>query len=116
MIMNYFKTAWRNMVRNKTFSLLNIVGLACSLLIFLWVNDEKNIDTFNTNKNIYGVYESLYSGDVPETGKWTPGLLAAELKRKVPEIKYASAFWNRPDEMLFSVGDKNINYKGSAAD
>jgi putative ABC transport system permease protein len=120
MFKNYFKTAWRNMVRNKTFSLLNIVGLAlglaCSLLIFLWVNDEKNIDTFNTNKNIYGVYESLYSGGVPETGHWTPGLLAAELKRNVPEIKYASAFWNRADEMLFSVGDKNIAYKGSSAD
>ena len=120
MTKNYFKTAWRNMVRNKTFSLLNILGLAlglaCSLLIFLWVKDEKNIDTFNTHKNIYGVYESLYSSSVPETGHWTPGLLAAELKRKVPEIKYASAFWNRADEMLFSVGDKNIAYKGSAAD
>ena len=41
MFKNYFKTAWRNLIKNKTQSAINItglsVGLACSILIFLWV-------------------------------------------------------------------------------
>ena len=62
MLRNYFKTAWRNLVRDKGFSMINIMGLAlgvtCSLLITLWVVDEKNIDSFHTNsKQLFQVYE-----------------------------------------------------------
>jgi hypothetical protein len=50
MFSNYLKTAWRNLIRNKGFSVINIMGLAsglsCSLMIMLWVNDEKNVDAF----------------------------------------------------------------------
>ena len=92
------------------------MGLSCSLLIFLWVQDERSVDTFNTNKNIYGVYERVYSEGKIDAGPWTPGLLATELKRNIPEIKYASAFWNTDDENVFSVGDKNISVKGCHAD
>ena len=50
MFHNSFKTAWRNVVKNKAFSLINIAGLglgmACSLLIFLWVQDEQQMDKF----------------------------------------------------------------------
>ena len=120
MFQNYFKTAWRNLIRNKVFSLINIMGLAlgiaCSLLIYLWVQDERNMDTFNTNKNIYSVYERVFSNGKVEAGPETPGLLATELKRNIPEIKYASGFWNTDDETLFSVGDKNISLKGCHAD
>ena len=53
MIKNYFKTAIRNMMRNKTFSFINILGLglgiACSLFIYLWVQDERSYDNFHTN-------------------------------------------------------------------
>jgi hypothetical protein len=60
MIRNYFKTAWRNIIRNKGFSVINIMGLAlglaCSLVIMLWVNDEKSVDAFHAN----GKY--LYQG------------------------------------------------------
>ncbi len=121
MISNHFKITWRNLTRNKAFSFINIFGLTlgmtCSLLIFLWVRDERSIDQFHQNgSSLYGVYESIYAGGQPETGHWTPGLLAGELKRKIPEIKYASGYWNYSDERLFSVGDKNITFKGCAAD
>ena len=50
MIKNYFKTAWRNLFKNKTQSAINIaglsIGLACSILIFLWVQNELRIDVF----------------------------------------------------------------------
>ena len=48
MFKNYLKIAFRNLTKNKAFSLINIMGLAlglaCSLLIMLWVNDEYHID------------------------------------------------------------------------
>ncbi|HEU4860564.1 MAG TPA: ABC transporter permease, partial [Chitinophagaceae bacterium] len=62
MIKNYFKTTLRNLFRNKAFSLINIMGLAlglaCSLLIMLWVNDEYEVDAFHKNKTqLYSVFE-----------------------------------------------------------
>ncbi|HRP54581.1 ABC transporter permease [Agriterribacter sp.] len=95
MFKNYFKTAWRNMVRNKAFSAINISGLAlgitCSLLIMLWVQDEKSVDGFHANgSRLYQVYERQYYDGKAEAGYSTQGLLADELKRAIPEIQYAS--------------------------
>ena len=61
MLKNYLLVALRNLKKNKTFSLINILGLAlglaCSLLIFLWVNDERDMDKFNEHTNqLYSVY------------------------------------------------------------
>lgn len=97
MIKSYLKIAWRVLVRNKAFSLINIMGLAlglaCSLLIFLWVQDERNVDAFHANKNyLYQVYErQSYDGKV-EASYPTQGLLAQELKKKIPEVLYVSGF------------------------
>ena len=60
MIKNYFRVAWRNLLRNKGFSITNISGLAigmtCTLLILLWVQDEKGYNKFHSNyNNIYQV-------------------------------------------------------------
>jgi len=60
MIKNYIKIAWRNLSRNKGFAITNLLGLtigiACTIFIFLWVNDELTFDKFNANyKNIYQV-------------------------------------------------------------
>ena len=120
MIKNYIKTAWRNLVRNKAFSLINIsglaLGMACSLLIFLWVKDERSVDMFNKNgANLYDVYERVFSEGKVEAANWTPGQLANELKRNIPEIQYASGFWAQ-DESLFEAGEKIISMKGSYAD
>jgi uncharacterized membrane protein len=63
MFRNYFLTAWRNFFRNKSFSGINILGLslgmACSLIIALWVLDEQNMDAFyehdeHNSANVYG--------------------------------------------------------------
>src|SRR4051794_23164384 len=97
MIKNYLKIAWRNIIRNKAFTFINMMGLAlglaCSLLIMLWVNDEKSIDAFHANgKYLYQIYErNFYDGKV-DANYSTQGLLAEELKRVVPEIQYASGF------------------------
>ena len=60
MIKNYFKTAWRNIWKNKVFSAINLIGLAIGMaaciIIMLFVSYEKSFDSFNT-KNIYKLDE-----------------------------------------------------------
>ena len=91
MIKNYLLVALRNLRRNKVFSFINIVGLAlgmaCSLLILLWIQDERDMDAFHANKTrLYNIYErQFYDGRV-EAGYFTPGMLGIEMKRKIPEI------------------------------
>jgi len=97
MIKNYLKTAWRNLRRNKAFSVINISGLAlgltCSLLIILWIQDERSVDGFHKNgKLLYQVYERNYYDGKVEASYPTQGLLAEELKKLIPEIEYASGF------------------------
>jgi ABC-type antimicrobial peptide transport system permease subunit len=123
MFKNYFKTAWRNIIRNKGFSAINIMGLAlglaCSLMIMLWVNDEKSVDAFHkNNKYLYQVYErNFYDGKV-DAGYSTQGLLAGELKRVFPEIQYASGFEGVAppgSSSTFEVGEKIAKMNGMFA-
>src|ERR1700742_541160 len=110
MIKNYLKVAWRNLIRNRAHSFINVsglsVGLACSLLIMLWVQDERSVDGFHASgKQLYQVYErNTYDGKV-DAGYNTQGLLADELKRRIPEMKYASGMeQNHP--FTFEAGNK----------
>ena len=95
MLKNYFKIAWRNLIRNKAFSTINILGLAlglaCSLLIMLWVQDERSVDAFHMQgKQLYQVYERQYYDGKVEASYPTQGLLAQELKKVIPEVQYSS--------------------------
>jgi len=107
------------MIRNKAFSLINILGLAlglaCSLLIMLWVQDEKGVDGFHANgKYLYQVYERNYYDGKVDAGYSTQGLLAEELKRVIPEIQYASGFeYAAPGtENTFEAGQKISKMNG----
>jgi putative ABC transport system permease protein len=97
MLRNYLKTAWRNLLRNKAFSVINISGLAlgltCSLFIILWIQDERSVDGFHKNgRQLYQVYERNYYDGKVDASYPTQGLLAEELKKVIPEIQYASGF------------------------
>ena len=120
MIRNYFRSAWRNLVRNKAFSAINILGLAlgvaCSLLMILWVNDERSVDGFHVNiKYLYQVYiRESFDGKV--NGSYlTQGPLAAELKRVEPEVEYACTFQLYPPPVTFQAGDKIVKMSGAYA-
>jgi putative ABC transport system permease protein len=123
MFKNYFKTAWRNIIRNKAFSVINILGLAlglaCSLLIFLWVQDEQSVDAFHKNsKELYQVYERWYFDGKVEASYPTQGLLAEELKKVIPEIQYSSGFEyaSAPGtQNTFEAGDKVMKMTGMFA-
>lgn len=120
MIKNYLKVAWRNLVKNRTHTFINMaglsVGLACSLLILLWVQNELDMDGFHKNgKYLYQVYEQQHFDNKVNGQYYTPGVLAAELKRTIPEVQLAAnaVFY---DEHNFKVGDKIIKLKGGSAD
>src|ERR1700730_6877729 len=119
MLKNYLLVAFRNLKRNKVFSFINILGLAlgmaCSLLIFLWVNDERNMDRFNKNtERLYSVYERQFYDNKIDAFHSTPGVLADEMKKVLPDVQYASGYaWN--DLSTFQVGDKIMKERGNHA-
>jgi ABC-type antimicrobial peptide transport system permease subunit len=120
MIKNYLKVAWRNLVKNKAHTFINMaglsVGLACSLLILLWVQSELDMDAFHKNgRNLYAVYQRQYFDHKISAQYETPGLLAQELKKAIPEVEYA-ATTSFDEEHTFKVGDKIIKLTGAAAD
>jgi ABC-type antimicrobial peptide transport system permease subunit len=117
MIKNYFKTAWRNLWKNKSFSLINIMGLAlgltCSLLIMLWVSDEYKVDAFHKNgSQLYSVFERQYRDGKIDAFHSTPGILADEMKKALPEVQYATDYaWN--ELSTFEANNKIIKETGN---
>src|SRR5215207_1658264 len=119
MLKNYLKTAWRNLWRNKFFSVIKLsglaLGIACSLVIMLWVNDEQSIDAFHKNgSQLYSVFERHYNDGQIGGGYATQGLMADELKRVFPEIEYATGYaWNELN--TFEANNKIIKENGNHA-
>jgi putative ABC transport system permease protein len=110
MIRNYFKVAIRNLVRHKSYAVLNIAGLAVGLagvlLISLWVLDELSFNRFHRNADsLYRVeFDQNYSGRLFHVGV-TPLPLAPALRNALPEIEDATR-WFRVGEFLVRVGDR----------
>ncbi len=69
MLKSYFKIAWRGFVKDRQFTLLNLIdlctGLACALLIYIWVADELQVDKFHEKDAcLFQVMENRYSSPV----------------------------------------------------
>jgi len=100
MIPNFIKSSWRSLVKDRRFTLLNLIGLAsglaCALLIDLWVSDERSVDRFNANDSrLYEVMRNAPNGDgTVSTWNVMPGLLAASMASNFPEVEYAAASRN----------------------
>lgn len=96
MFKNYFRAAWRNLMKNKTFSFINVfgltVGITSFLLIALYVFDELNFDRFHKHAdNIYRVVEERTSPEGKETKVAGAGYQVSEkAKSVIPEIKDAA--------------------------
>ncbi|MDP4224233.1 MAG: ABC transporter permease [Bacteroidota bacterium] len=122
MLRNFFKIAVRNVSRNKVFTLINIigmaVGLAASLLILLWVQDELSYEKFNRHaKNIYRVEEDqFYSGERYHVTV-TPFPSGPVWNEKIPEIVQQARVYPWLPRLLFRNGDKvYFEYPVIAAD
>src|SRR3954470_19333811 len=88
MIKNYFKIAWRNLVKHKAFAAINIaglaIGMACSIFILLWVQNELSYDRFNENADeTYRIV--VRAGDFKAA--INPAPMVADLQAKIPAIK-----------------------------
>ena len=119
MLKNYLLIAFRNIIKNIGFSLINILGLSigitATLLILLWVQDELSFDRFHENaENLYQVEEDqYYSGEVYHVTV-TPYPSGPVWKEEIPEIKDACRYqW--PSGMLFRYGEKAFYEGGCVA-
>src|SRR5450432_1711915 len=99
MIKNFFKIAYRNIFRNKGFSIINIsglaIGMASAMLILLWVQNEISYDRFHAKTDrIYKVYNRDKVNGQLETLEQTPTAMASSLKQDFPEVEDAVRYRN----------------------
>ncbi|MCG2615290.1 ABC transporter permease [Terrimonas sp. NA20] len=120
MIRNFFKIAWRNMLRSKGFTVINItgliVGMASAILILLWIQNEVSYDQFHDKKDrIYEAWNrASFSGEL-HCWNTTPKVLARALERDLPEVEQAVRVdWN--SNFLFSIGEKRMTIRGTIVD
>src|SRR5665213_995178 len=119
MFKNYFKTAWRNIVKTIGYSTLNVVGLAIgmavALLIGLWVYNQYSYDKFLPEyPSAYRVQRNFNSNGDTLTFQTTSLKLAEALRNQIPEIEYvAESDWM--DKHGLMVGDKKLYKSGAIA-
>jgi ABC-type antimicrobial peptide transport system permease subunit len=120
MLKNYLKIAWRNLLRNKALSFINIFGLAIgmtfAMLIGIWIQYETSFNSFHTNKDrIAKVMKNTLYNDQRNTQEATPLPLHDELKTNYPEIKRtARTDWGSGHNL--KVGNTRFNKMGSYVD
>ena len=116
---NYIKIALRNLIRYKGFSFINILGLsigmACSILIFLWIQFELSYDKYNSkSENIYRLVQTQYYATGPLTTTCMPGPIADDIRADIPEIENSFMFyWS---SMFCSYEDKILEERICLAD
>jgi putative ABC transport system permease protein len=108
MFKNYFKTAWRNLMKNKVFSFINIaglsIGIAVSFVILMYVRDELSFDKFNVNANriVRVIFKAdINGGKINESVAMAP--VAQTMKNDFPEVEDATRIVN--------YGSPKISYK-----
>ncbi|NIN92451.1 hypothetical protein GTO36_05595, partial [bacterium] len=112
MLKNYLKIALRNIRRHKGYSFINItglaIGMACCILILLWVQDELSYDRFHENAaDIYRVIQDINFADHSTTWAITQGPLGPSLKEDFPEIINATRITSRRFRLTYN--DKSFD-------
>jgi putative ABC transport system permease protein len=109
MIRNYFKTAWRNLMRNKSYATINIVGLSVGIaactLIFLIIQFETSFDTFHTKKDkIYRVITAFHNPDGINLSSGLPLPISEGLRLDFPQLKQVAQVMQN-DGSHYSIGN-----------
>ncbi|MEP7373283.1 MAG: ABC transporter permease [Chitinophagaceae bacterium] len=112
MFKNYFKTTWRNLQKNKTFSVVNIaglsIGLSCFLLIALYVFDELSYDKYNVNATrIYRIDNQIKFGDFQYNGTETPGIMGPSFAKDYVQVEKYTRLKNNGG-ILIKKGTENL--------
>lgn len=114
MLKSYLTIAWRNLLRNKTFSLINIAGLAIGLgsfiLIVLFVTDELSFDKYNEKVDrIYRVDSDIRFGGSDLKLAVNSDVMGATLKKDYPQVEQYVRFYNSNGSKLVKKGNEFIN-------
>jgi len=117
---NYFIVIWRNLFRYKSFSLINIsglaIGMASAILILLLVQNELSFDQFHKKKDrIYLMYSRTVFEGKPDCWPGTPMLLAPVLKTSYPQVEEAARL-NGVGPFVLTVGEKHFEALGNMTD
>lgn len=119
MFKNYLKIAVRNLLKNKGFSIINILGLAigmaASILIMLWIQNEVSRDrSYSKTDRIYRMYNrDKFSGELWAWGT-TPKPMGPALKKDYPEVEDVTR--ENDAQFLFTVGEKKLSVNGDFVD
>jgi len=118
MIRNYFKIAWRNLIKNKVYSFINIfglaIGMAVTIMIGLWINDELSFDkSFENYDTIAQIYQSqTFNGQV-STGPAIPQPLEFLLRESYADNFKHLAMSSWTNSKYLEYGDNNISRTGN---
>jgi putative ABC transport system permease protein len=121
MFKNYFRIAFRNIQRHKGYSFINIIGLAlgmaCCVLIILWVKDEMSTDRYHAKlDSLYLIRTIQHYGSEVSRGNGSVPALAPALKAEFPEVLNAARISNGQSEHLLEYGDKQFKERIQLAD
>lgn len=114
MLKSYLKIAWRNLLKNKTFSLINIIGLAsglaCFILIALYVADELSYDRYNEKASrIYRINSDIKFGGNNLHLAVTSDPMGATLKKDYPQVEEFVRFFNSDGYRMVKKGNGYIH-------
>jgi putative ABC transport system permease protein len=118
MIKNYFKTAWRNLIKSKGYSAINIgglaVGMAVAMMIGLWIWDELSFDKYHKNYDRIArvMQHQLFNGEIQSQFS-NPAVLSQEIRSKYgSDFKYVlQSSWNFQHTLAY--GEKKLLKAGS---
>jgi predicted permease len=119
MLKNYLKITWRNLLRHKTYSFINIfglaIGMASSALIILWIQNELSYDQFHEKGDrLYSVYnQSKFDGNL-WSWETTPKIMGKTIKKEMTQVEDVARVTN--GTFLLTVGDKRLNVQGNFTD
>ncbi|HRO47166.1 ABC transporter permease [Agriterribacter sp.] len=120
MFRNFFKIAYRNLLRNKGFSIINItglaIGMAAAILILLWIYNQVSYDRFHANKDrIYEVWNRVpFDGNI-SCWNTVSQPTAEAIEKALPEVERAVRV-KQSNNVLFTVGDKKLIRSGNFVD
>lgn len=114
MIKNHFKIAWRNLIKNKVYSIINIfglaIGLASCLLIILYVLDELSYDHYNVNADrIYRINSDIQMGGGDLQITQTSDMMGELLKKDYPQVEEYTRIYSNEGPKLIKKGKEFIN-------
>ncbi|WP_200979339.1 ABC transporter permease [Echinicola sp. 20G] len=121
MLKHYLTLVIRNFRKQKTTFLINLIGLsfglACVFLIYMWIQDETNVNQYNEHKDqLFLVLTNHDNEGGTVTIQYGPGLLADALEEELPEVEKAAATSPFIEDVSFSYGDEKIGSDGLFAE